>query len=87
MKLDECRKLKGGETVLWSIGNGWYAKGTFKKMVKVTRFPSMTLSDLMSGNFSLEKGKEEWMAEVEYINDRGIVKTTTIRPRKLQKGE
>lgn len=85
MKLEDCRKLKKGDKVMWSLGNGWYQTGEFIKLRKVTTFPKMTIDDLLNGNFSLDKGKDEWMAEVEYINDKGQRKSWDVRPRRLSK--
>lgn len=85
MKLAECRELKTGDKVMWSVGNGWYQVGDFIKLRKVTTFPTMTIDDLLNGNFSLKNGKDEWMAEVEYINDKGQRKSWDVRPRRLTK--
>ncbi len=78
MTIAECRELKKGTLVKWSIGNGWYQSGKFMSLVEVTTFGTMTFSQLMNGNFSLDNGKKKLEAEVmsegklQYISTRKL---------------
>lgn len=83
MTLAECKALKKGDKLYVNLGNGWRQQVTFIKLIKVTTFPSMTLSDLMKRDFDLSKGKEEWKAECETIDDKGKTRTGYWRPRAL----
>lgn len=84
MKMEDARKLEKGARVCWSLGNGWYQKGTFQRLMKVTRFKRITFDDLMTGNFSLNNGRDEIMACVKYLDDDGRERETTISVRKMQ---
>ena len=80
MTLAECRGLKKGDKVKWSLGNGWYQSGEFVKLVQVTTFGKMTLSQVMDKNFTLENGKQKTEAMVmsegktHYISTRRLKK-------------
>lgn len=80
MTLAECRQLKEGDTIRWSLGNGWNQIGEFVKLVEVTTFGKMTFGQLMDGDFSLENGRKKTEAMVKsegktyYISLRRIKK-------------
>lgn len=87
MKIEDARKLKKGEKVCWSIGNGWYQQGIFQGLMKVTRFRTLTYDDLMTGRFDFRNGKEETVASVKYRDDNGKERVVSISIRKLQMAE
>lgn len=79
MKLEELRNTPKGTKIELSEGNGWYSIVTFNRLIKVTQFPKMTLSQLMNGELSLDKGKRVWEAEV-FMEDG---KSRIVSPRRL----
>lgn len=83
MKLAELREVPSGTKLSLSLGGGWYQEVTYKRLVQVTKFYKMTFSDLMNGNFSLDKGKRVWEASISWIDDKGNRKTCTVNPRRL----
>ena len=85
MSLAELKEMASRTPVKWRLSNGWYQNGYFVRLIKVTTFGKMTLNDLMSKDFKLENGREVTEAMVEYIDDKGKVKRTTISTRKLIK--
>lgn len=88
MKIEDARKMKKGSAVQWNLGNGWYQKGEFLGLHMVTRFKSMTFNDLFTGNFDFSKGgKQELMASVKYLDDKGRERYESISIRRLQPKE
>lgn len=85
MTIAEARELKKGTPVKWSLGQGWTQYGEFLGLIEVTKFGTMTLSDLMRGNINMDGGKKVIEAEVEFEDDRGRTKTDYISLRKLRR--
>lgn len=79
MTLAECRELKKGDKVKWSLGNGWYQSGEFVKLVQVTTFGKMTFGQLMDGDFSLENGKKKTEAMVKSEGKTHYISTRKLR--------
>lgn len=85
MTLAECTTLKTGDPIWISEGNGWRREGTFLKMIEVTSFGKMTLSDLMRKDFDLDKGRKHKEAMVEFKDDFGCKLKTNVSPRRITK--
>lgn len=85
MKISEAKELKKGTLVEWNLGQGWYQRGTFVKLIKVIKLRSMTFGGLIKGDFDFNKGKEVLEALVEYQDEKGRTKTDLISVRKLKK--
>ena len=87
MRLAECEKLKEGDKVRISMGNGWYMTGEFVRLVECTKFPKSTFDDIKTVEAvkrMMSKGRKCRLAEVLYV-DEG--KTTPqgcyVNPRRL----
>lgn len=85
MKLAELRETPSGTKMTLSLGGGWYQEVTYKRLVQVTKFGTIKFSDLMNGNFSLDKGKKVWEASIDWVDDKGKTKNCTVNPRRLRK--
>lgn len=70
MTLTKARELRTGDTVLISLGRGWYQHGTFIALHKTVNFGKMTIDEVLASGIDEHKGKITWKAEVEYIDDR-----------------
>ena len=85
MTIAECNQLKQGDPIWISEGRGWRREATFLKMIEVTSFGRMTLSDLMRKDFDLGKGRKSKDAYVEYVDDNGRTKKTNVNPRRVSR--
>ena len=83
MTIAECKTLESGTPIWFSTGNGWRQEATFLKMVEVTSFGTMSLSDLMRKDFDLGKGRKTQQADIIFMDDSGRERRMTVLPRRI----
>ena len=85
MKIEELKILKKGSEVYWQVDKNTYQHGTFEGLIEVTKFGTMSLSDLIQDKFGMSKGKKCLEAKIKYADDHGRIKTDYISTRKVRK--
>lgn len=84
MKLEELRQIKKGTKLMLNQGNGWWQEVEYRGILTVTRFPSVTYDEFLSGSF-MDRGKKVKMASIRYTDERGREIFTTVNPRALRR--
>ena len=83
MTIDQCRRLHKGDSVKFSLGNGWYQEATFLGMSQVIYHGKFTLETM--DQIDWRKGRTEWRADVEWTDEKGRSQQYSIRPSRLTK--
>ena len=90
MRLEECMKLKEGDTVRFKDSYGWWREGSFLRIVEATKLGRMYASDLFSKSYDWRKafdnGRKVKEAVIEYLDDNGRKQTAYVNPRLVVRG-